>query len=436
MYPDCGHLLKAQGTLRTTVGWVPRPADPISFSGRDSRLRQRQLGGMGVWSCPIEQTPIVGTFRPRHAPSSNRGPTPAATPARCQTGALRVLVPIALLASPPHGKTIQCERTSQLHRRQRQVLLTPEPLITVLWSLLPSQKMEEPSLSPGKFDSSLTTVRVRVRFVDAAECREGEWRADATEILLALQKSISSVTGSAKIGTPDRLNSSYTEYFVEIIANKPVEMLAVSPELLVISQDNQLTLRVDAIQRLEGDTQPTQINPSGVLPPAPPLVATAIGELNAADRARPRVREPTQQEIEWLKKQLSTRPGYTQFDANHNKVLQNVEHVRYWRFAAYFSRVFHKQTWPQEISSPSKGISKGAIEKALNMSRSALLDATQMIEIIDRYTAERDDNYCEEVENEISISNEDVPKAATLKAFQNGIVITLLRLLRLKNSVV
>ncbi|KAJ7017565.1 hypothetical protein C8F04DRAFT_1279201 [Mycena alexandri] len=222
--------------------------------------------------------------------------------------------------------------------------------------------------------------RVRVRFVDAAECREGEWRADATEILLALQKSISSVTGSAKIGTPDRLNSSYTEYFVEIIANKPVEMLAVSPELLVISQDNQLTLRVDAIQRLEGDTQPTQINPSGVLPPAPPLVATAIGELNAADRARPRVREPTQQEIEWLKKQLSTRPGYTQFDANHNKVLQNVEH---------------------EISSPSKGISKGAIEKALNMSRSALLDATQMIEIIDRYTAERDDNYCEEVENEI-----------------------------------
>ncbi|KAJ7022808.1 hypothetical protein C8F04DRAFT_1194161 [Mycena alexandri] len=80
MYPDCGHLLKAQGTLRTTVGWVPRPADPISFSGRDSRLRQRQLGGMGVWSCPIEQTPIVGTFRPRHAPSSNRGPTPAATP--------------------------------------------------------------------------------------------------------------------------------------------------------------------------------------------------------------------------------------------------------------------------------------------------------------------------------------------------------------------
>ncbi|KAJ7022809.1 hypothetical protein C8F04DRAFT_1194162 [Mycena alexandri] len=283
--------------------------------------------------------------------------------------------------------------------------------------------------------------RVRVRFVDAAECREGEWRADATEILLALQKSISSVTGSAKIGTPDRLNSSYTEYFVEIIANKPVEMLAVSPELLVISQDNQLTLRVDAVRLSIFSVSKVTLNQHklilpGVLPPAPPLVATAIGELNAADRARPRVREPTQQEIEWLKKQLSTRPGYTQFDANHNKVLQNVEHVRYWRFAAYFSRVFHKQTWPQEISSPSKGISKGAIEKALNMSRSALLDATQMIEIIDRYTAERDDNYCEEVENEISISNEDVPKAATLKAFQNGIVITLLRLLRLKNSVV
>ncbi|KAJ7751347.1 hypothetical protein B0H16DRAFT_1887515 [Mycena metata] len=92
-----------------------------------------------------------------------------------------------------------------------------------------------------------TMQRVRVRFVDTADCRENEWRADASEILLALQKSISSITGSAKIGTPDRLNSSYTEYFVEIIANQLVETLAVSPELVVISEDNQLTLRVDAL---------------------------------------------------------------------------------------------------------------------------------------------------------------------------------------------
>ncbi|KAJ7742818.1 hypothetical protein B0H16DRAFT_1860578 [Mycena metata] len=265
-----------------------------------------------------------------------------------------------------------------------------------------------------------TMQRVQVRFVDTADCGENEWRADASEILLALQKSISSITGSAKIGTPDRLNSSYTEYFVEIISNQPVETLAVSPELVVISEDNQLTLRVDTIQRLEVDAQPTHTNPSGVLPPGAPVVATASGALNAQDRARPRTRELTQQEIEWLKKQLSTRQGYTQFDASHNKVLQNVERVRYWRFAAEFSRVFHKQTWPQEISSPSKGISKGAIEKALSMSKSALLDTIQMIEIIDRYTVEGSDNYSEEVTNEITKSNENMPKAATLKAFLTG----------------
>ncbi|KAJ7748051.1 hypothetical protein B0H16DRAFT_1461738 [Mycena metata] len=172
-----------------------------------------------------------------------------------------------------------------------------------------------------------TMQRVQVRFVDTADCGENQWRADASEILLALQKSISSITGSAKIGTPDRLNSSYPEYFVEIIANQPVETLAVSPELVVISENNQLTLRVDAQS----------------------LVGCSTSKLGL--------------------KRFHLRP----------------------------------REFPREL-----------------LSRSALLDATQMIEIIDRYTVECSDNYSDEVTDEITKSNENIPKAATLKAFLTG----------------
>ncbi|KAJ7168643.1 hypothetical protein C8R46DRAFT_1218038 [Mycena filopes] len=240
-----------------------------------------------------------------------------------------------------------------------------------------------------------TSQRVHVNFIDSAGCSDGEWRANASEVLIALQKSFSKLTGSGKIGVPDRLHPTYTEYFVELIAEQPIEMLTVSPDILVISPDGHLSLRVNCISNLP---PATALGDSGLSP-----ASTSPG---AADSLR---------EIEWLKSKLSARLGYAKFTTSHHKILQNVERVRYWRFAADFTQDFHKKAWPQDVS-PSKAISKAAIEKALQMSRSALVDANQMIEIIDRFTAEGA-NYSQQVVNTANKSDDEAPSAATLKAF-------------------
>ncbi|KAJ7158059.1 hypothetical protein C8R46DRAFT_1291437 [Mycena filopes] len=254
-----------------------------------------------------------------------------------------------------------------------------------------------------------TSQRVRVNCVDSAGLSQGEWRADGLEVLIALQTSLSKLTGSGRIGVPDRLHPSYTEYFVEFIAEQPIETLTVNPDTLVISPDGHLVLRVDCTVHLPVSLPATVLCDTGILGVVP-------GSSNPPTAIEPGLQEPALREVEWLKSKLSARLGSAKFTASHHKVLQNAERVRYWRFAADFTRDFHKKNWPQDVSS-SKAIPKTAIEKALQMSRSALLDANQMIEIIDRFTAEGDANYSQQVADTVNKHDDEVPNTATLKAF-------------------
>ncbi|KAJ7119295.1 hypothetical protein C8R46DRAFT_1050884 [Mycena filopes] len=219
---------------------------------------------------------------------------------------------------------------------------------------------------------------------------DGEWRANALEVLIALQKSFSKLTGSGKIGVPDRLHPTYTEYFVELIAEQPIEMLTIS------------------------NLPPATAFGDSGLSPASTSPGAVAGSSNSSTGVEARLQDPLR-EIEWLKSKLSTRLGYAKFTTSHHKILQNVERVRYWRFAADFTSDFHKKAWPHDVSS-SKTISKAAIEKALQMSRSALVDANQMIELIDRFTAEGS-NYSQQVADTVDKSDDEAPSAANLKAF-------------------
>ncbi|KAJ7165492.1 hypothetical protein C8R43DRAFT_1164746 [Mycena crocata] len=96
------------------------------------------------------------------------------------------------------------------------------------------------------FELVHTSRRIKVKIIDTEECQEGEWRANSSEILFALQNSIGKldVTQSARVGVPDRLEPTYTEYFVHLIPNEPTENLTTNPPLLIIPKNNRLHLRV------------------------------------------------------------------------------------------------------------------------------------------------------------------------------------------------
>ncbi|KAJ7813549.1 hypothetical protein B0H13DRAFT_2382367 [Mycena leptocephala] len=92
-----------------------------------------------------------------------------------------------------------------------------------------------------------TSQRFEVKFIDCDQCMDGEWRANASEILIALQNSIGRLAGSGRIGVPDRSDSSYTEYFVEMMTDEPTSILTTNPQLLIIPKDNRLNFRVDLV---------------------------------------------------------------------------------------------------------------------------------------------------------------------------------------------
>ncbi|KAJ7511667.1 hypothetical protein B0H11DRAFT_2182988 [Mycena galericulata] len=247
-----------------------------------------------------------------------------------------------------------------------------------------------------------TFQRIKVPMVDSQECEEGGWRVNAMDVISALQNSPGRVYGSGRIGVPARFDGSYTEYFVQMNSDEPIRALAFDPELLIVPKNNRLNLRISGIPRT--NSQPTDLEQV-------PSVATATGPISGSVA---RIKEPTTREIEWLKDRIKILPGYTNFEANHHKNLQNSDRVEYWRFAFNVDQQFYKTSWPAEIS--TRKITKPAIQQALQVGTTALAESIQMIGIIDRYTTQGD-NYSAQVATEICKSDQEEPKAMVLKAF-------------------
>ncbi|KAJ7760278.1 hypothetical protein DFH07DRAFT_771907 [Mycena maculata] len=232
-----------------------------------------------------------------------------------------------------------------------------------------------------------TFQRVKVHAIDSESCEEGEWRANAHEIISALQNSNGRLSGLGQIGVPAPFNPSYTEYFVQMVTTEPIETL--------INSGNE-----------PKEPEIELGSPIGSTPiPAPAPVASASGTARST---------PTELELNWLKNTIRKRPDYTTFEANHNKILQNIDRVKYWRFAFAVDKQLHKSSYPSEISSSK--VSKAAIHAALQMQTTALAEAIQMVRIIDLYTTEGA-NFSAEVAVEIRKSDQEDPKATVLKAF-------------------
>ncbi|KAJ7912000.1 hypothetical protein B0H13DRAFT_1875232 [Mycena leptocephala] len=186
-----------------------------------------------------------------------------------------------------------------------------------------------------------TSQRIDVRFINSDECTEGEWRANASEILVALQHSVGRLAGAYFIPQlvllslaihpeQDRVDASYTEYFVEMTANDHAENFTTDPQLLIIPNNNRLNLRVDCVPGIYPESQSAEtfgiqslIQP--VLLPPTFINAGTSGDTVAGTRS----------------KQLPT----------------NSERVAYWRFAFNAKQDLHKKPWPTEVSSSKARLS-------------------------------------------------------------------------------
>ncbi|KAJ7442509.1 hypothetical protein B0H11DRAFT_2093975 [Mycena galericulata] len=155
--------------------------------------------------------------------------------------------------------------------------------------------------------------------VDSKECEEGGWRVKSSDIISALQNSPGRLYGCGRIGVPAHFDGSYTEYFVQMNTDEPIGALAFDPELLVIPRNNRLHLRIGRIP--QGSSQPVDPEQGWQ---ASSSVATATEYVSGSSGSVARIKEPTTREIEWLKDRVKILPGYTNFEANRHKNLQNL----------------------------------------------------------------------------------------------------------------
>ncbi|KAJ6538293.1 hypothetical protein B0H10DRAFT_2141123 [Mycena sp. CBHHK59/15] len=262
----------------------------------------------------------------------------------------------------------------------------------------------------SSFGPTNTSQRILVAMVDSKECEEGEWRANAAEILEALQMSLSKIQGKGRIGVPDRLDHKYTENFVDLDPNEDVQAVKSNPTYLVIPKDSRLNLRVDrTLQTIHDKSSPSPDPAVGlkslITPPTAPVSPAAT-----------RIRQPTARQITWLKDKIKSHAGYEKFQANQGKILQNIDRVQYWQFAAEVSATFYQKPRPAEMSQ-GKTITKAAIKDALNLGRTSLSEAINMARIISVYTG-NGPHRSNEVILEITKSEEaETPGAEALKAF-------------------
>ena len=78
-------------------------------------------------------------------------------------------------------------------------------------------------------------------------------------------------------------------------------------------------------------------------PELPPLEKAQKQKAVLESRDRASDQEAGEKEIEWLKEQASKLPGYDEFHTNQNRKLKNLEHVKFWAFAAKFVESYFKK---------------------------------------------------------------------------------------------
>ncbi|KAJ7218365.1 hypothetical protein GGX14DRAFT_560702 [Mycena pura] len=225
--------------------------------------------------------------------------------------------------------------------------------------------------------------RVQLVAVPSSSPTSEYFQVAAADVLTALQASLSSLVGPAKIGVPDHDDAMYTSYFAVIIGTESPNPETLHGRLLRVSSAGKLCLKISHFQAI--NSADTIINRS--LLAAPPVIMqssppppSSVPEPKHAQRVPIPLSD---EQTRWLREKMEGMTGYHDFAQSHHKQLTNLQRARYWKFAGDFSHRYHKQPWPANISSGR--IRRPALEQVLRMSKTSLHEAMNMTRILDRF---------------------------------------------------
>ncbi|KAK7048473.1 hypothetical protein R3P38DRAFT_3618878 [Favolaschia claudopus] len=230
--------------------------------------------------------------------------------------------------------------------------------------------------------------RITVPVVSDNSRQPQEWRANAKDIISALQLSSSAFEGSARIGTPYEDDPHYLTFLG--IARDGVFQPNDSESDICIPVREKLELTLAKLKRAR-ESDDTDLTP----PLREPWVElqdhikhqSRVAVLSSATtRVRRTVHPLTPAEENWLTARAQEMEGYTIFLQNRNRRLDNLERVKYWNFAARFSEKYYASNWPANIArSGGTSIRKQDIEMVLRMKATALNQAINMTRILNTY---------------------------------------------------
>ncbi|EDQ98950.1 uncharacterized protein LACBIDRAFT_318457 [Laccaria bicolor S238N-H82] len=204
---------------------------------------------------------------------------------------------------------------------------------------------------------------------------KGDWQVSASELLTELQKTMAAVEGPAKIGIGDSVDVGYVQYFAKVEDTELLQNAQTRPNRLTVPPSCRVEIYVDP--------PPSKI---GLLAPTSDMLSSR-GEVINFFKAGPSSQNKPDDVVqvnpvgEWLKGQVVGRPGWSEFHGSKHRTLQNAERVRFWAFAADFSRDYFHTTPPFS----TRKIKKTDIKDALGIGTTSLADAENMTQIIKLY---------------------------------------------------
>ncbi|KAJ7614942.1 hypothetical protein FB45DRAFT_1109289 [Roridomyces roridus] len=235
--------------------------------------------------------------------------------------------------------------------------------------------------------STMTTEREKISQDVKVPVRvhiSGAWQTNSQDVLNALQSSISAIQGPARIGIDDPENAGYTILLAKIsgAAGEAEEGAHPSSIWLNVTQSRSLKFTVSHIGGAKASTKRLRSE----TPPGTSLEAQSNPSTpRKVNKSQPDALSAT--ELQWITEAANNTPGFEDFKHNQNRRLSNVERASQWRFAAAFSRKYHKNSWPPGIElSGGKTIRKNAIEAALGMKTTMLAQAVNMSRIVEIYS--------------------------------------------------
>ncbi|KAF9237432.1 hypothetical protein BU15DRAFT_75972 [Melanogaster broomeanus] len=268
---------------------------------------------------------------------------------------------------PASQDALDCDETEQSYEATNPLVDPAE-----------GQDTQQEVLTSPEVQPVRTSSIVSLPEVESASCKADEWKVSTVDLLQQLQMSSAAIddSGPLRLSCPDPLDAQYRWCFLTTGPGKTILDTAPETLTLTVTDDQQ-------------DNHRVQIIVDQVHQPALPLlpVPQQSTDSHLVLSTRPPVSrmsdtEGTVEQVQWLKIQAETRPGYEAFKNAQHRTRGNLGIVAAWKFAADFSHEFNK------TSSARAGVpgvfTKEAIQQALGVRGTWLSEAETATAVLSR----------------------------------------------------